>query len=133
MAALGLYAAHKLSLVAVSGAYFSLRCAGFSLEWLLFSQILGSRACRLQQLWCMGLVALWHVGSSWTRDRTHVPCIGGQILNPWTIREALNHAFLTRSILTPRGKKLVLGVCEKNKLMCSNGLWHSKAQFYLTA
>ena len=28
----------------------------------------------------MGLVALWHVGSSWTRARTHVPCIGRQIL-----------------------------------------------------
>ena len=23
----------------------------------------------------MGLVAPWHVGSSWTRDQTHVPCI----------------------------------------------------------
>ena len=42
-------------------------------------------ACRLQQLWLMdsreqaqqlwhtGLVALWHVGSSRTRDRTRVP------------------------------------------------------------
>ena len=39
------------------------------------------------QLWCTGLVALQHVGSSQTRDRTHVPCIGRQILNPWTIRE----------------------------------------------
>ena len=29
----------------------------------------------------MGLVALWHVGSSWTRAQTHVPCIGRQILN----------------------------------------------------
>ena len=38
----------------------------------------------LQKLWCTGLVALWHVGSSWTRDGTHVPCIGRQILNPWT-------------------------------------------------
>ena len=28
-----------------------------------------------------GLVAPWHVGSSWTRDETHVPCTGGQMLN----------------------------------------------------
>ena len=35
----------------------------------------------------MGLVALWHVGSSRTRDRTCVPCIGRQILNHWTTRE----------------------------------------------
>ena len=26
------------------------------------------------------LVALWHVGSSWTRDQTGVSCIGRQIL-----------------------------------------------------
>ena len=29
----------------------------------------------------MGLVVPWHVGSSWTRDQTRVPCIGRQILN----------------------------------------------------
>ena len=27
-------------------------------------------------MWCTGLVAPQHVGTSWTRDRTHVPCIG---------------------------------------------------------
>ena len=37
--------------------------------------------CRLQWLWSMGLVALWHVESSWTWDWTLVPCIGRQILN----------------------------------------------------
>ena len=30
----------------------------------------------LQQLWHTGLVAPQHVGSSWTRDRNCVPCIG---------------------------------------------------------
>ena len=38
-------------------------------------------------VWCMDLVALWHVGSSWIRYRTHVPCIGRQILNHWTTRK----------------------------------------------
>ena len=28
-----------------------------------------------------------HVGSSWTRDQTRVPCIGRQTLNHWTSRE----------------------------------------------
>ena len=37
----------------------------------------------------MGLVAPWHVGSSQTRARTRVPCIGRQILNHCTTREAL--------------------------------------------
>ena len=48
----------------------------------------GSRV-QAQQLWCMGLVALRHVGSSWTRARTHVPCIGTRILNHCATREAL--------------------------------------------
>ena len=36
-------AARGLSLVAVSGGYSSLRCAGFSLRWLLLLQSTGSR------------------------------------------------------------------------------------------
>ena len=65
-----------------------LRCAGFSLRWLLLLRSTGSRhtgfsSCgtQAQQLWRMGLVALQHVASSWTRDRTRVPCMGRQILN----------------------------------------------------
>ena len=42
-----------------------------------------------QQLWLMGLVTPRHVGSSQTRARTHVPCIGRQILNHCATREAL--------------------------------------------
>ena len=36
---------------------------------------------RLSKLWLTGLVAPRHVGSSQTRARTRVPCIGRQILN----------------------------------------------------
>ena len=36
-----------------------------------------------------GLVAPQQVGSSQTRDRTHVPCIDRQVLNRWTTREVL--------------------------------------------
>ena len=36
-------AAHWLSLVAVSGGYFSLQCPGFSLRWLLLLQSTGCR------------------------------------------------------------------------------------------
>ena len=42
-----------------------------------------------QQLWLTGLVAPRHVGSSQTRARTCVPCIGRQILNHCATREAL--------------------------------------------
>ena len=41
-------AARGLSLAAVSGGYSSLRCAGFSLRWLLLLQSVGSRAQNLQ-------------------------------------------------------------------------------------
>ena len=83
-----------LSLVAASGGYSSLRGTGFSLRWLLLLQSTGSRcmgfsSCgtQAQQLWLMGLVTPWHVGSSWTRARTRVPCIGRWILNHWAPRE----------------------------------------------
>ena len=46
-----------------------------------------SRA-QAQQLWHTGLAAPWCVGSSWTRDRTCVSCIGRWILNHWTTRAA---------------------------------------------
>ena len=35
----------------------------------------------------MGLVAPQHVEASQTRDQTHVPCTGRQILIHWTTRE----------------------------------------------
>ena len=41
-----------------------------------------------QQLWHMGLVAPRHVGSSRTRARTRVPCIGRQTPNHCATREA---------------------------------------------
>ena len=46
----------------------------------------GSRA-QAPWLWCMGLVAPWHVGSSWIRDPTHVSCSGRWSLFYWVIRE----------------------------------------------
>ena len=56
----------------------------------------GARAlgAQAQQLRRMGLAALRHVGSSQTRDWTHVPCISRQILNHWTTREAPAHLLL---------------------------------------
>ena len=46
-----------------------------------------------QQLWLTGLVTPRHVGSSQTRARTRVPCIGRQTLNYCTTREALYKIF----------------------------------------
>ena len=49
----------------------------------------GLRGAWAQQFWRTDLVALQHVGSSQTRDRTRVPCTGRQVLNHWTSREVL--------------------------------------------
>ena len=54
---------------------------GFLLQWLLLWSI-GSRQ-RAE-----ALAALWHVGSSPTRDGSGVSYIARQILNHWTTREA---------------------------------------------
>ena len=87
-------AACGLSVVAASRGYSSLQCVGFSLWWLLLLWGTGSRSADFsscgawaQQSWHTGLVAPWHVGSSWTRDRSCVPCIGKQILNHCATRE----------------------------------------------
>ena len=78
---LSLAAVHRL-LIAVA----SLVQHGLWTHGLQQLQLLGSRA-QAQQLWHMGLVALWHVGSSHIREGTRVPCIGRQILSHWTMRE----------------------------------------------
>ena len=106
-------AACGLSLVAASGGQSSLRCRGFSLQCLLLLCSTGSRhvgfsSCgtqaqqlwhegsraQAQQLWRTGLVAPQHVGSSRTRARTCVPCIGRWILNHYAIRKSLMAMFL---------------------------------------
>ena len=47
----------------------------------------------------MGLVALWHVESSQSRNQTHVPYSGRQILYYWTIREVpLSFSFFLKLI-----------------------------------
>ena len=51
----------------------------------------GSRA-QTQWSWYTGWVALQHVESSPTRDRTQVFCIGGWVLYYWATREALCHS-----------------------------------------
>ena len=88
----------------------SFLCEGFLQLWQAGSTLhRGARASRYrglsccgahapdaqaQQLWLTGLVAPQHVGSSQTRARTPVPCIGRQTLNHCATREALFIRFL---------------------------------------
>ena len=66
---------------------FWLHCRGFSLAAACGLSI---AVHGLRWLCHTGLVAPQHVESSQTRDRTHVSCIGRQILNHWTFREVLS-------------------------------------------
>ena len=50
----------------------------------------GPQGTWAQQFWHTGLAVSWHVDSSWTRDRTRVPCISRWILYHWTTREVLD-------------------------------------------
>ena len=49
-------------------------------------------------MWCKGLAALRHVGSSWTRDQIGVPCTGRWILNHWTTREVPSLLFKNKNL-----------------------------------
>ena len=51
-----------------------------------------------QQLQHTGLLAPWHVGSSWPRDQTRVPCTGRWILNHWTTREVPTGQILMKDL-----------------------------------
>ena len=63
-----------------------------------------------QQLWLTGPVAPRHVGSSQTRARTCVPCIGRQILNHCATREAPRFHFYKEKHLHASIKMLPLQV-----------------------
>ena len=90
----------RLSLGSASRGYSLLPCVSLLLMWLLFCLSIGSRhsgcirsSAWALQLWCMALVALRPVGSSWKGDWTCVPCIGKQIPIYCTSREVLIHLF----------------------------------------
>ena len=80
-----------LSLVAAAGGLFVAGARVFLLASLLLGRV-GPRAHGLQWLWHMVSAAPQRVGSSWTREETHVFCVGRQILNHWTTRDVLDLA-----------------------------------------
>ena len=68
---------------------------GLSLSWPPCCRARAPDA-QAQQLWLTGLVAQGHVGSSQTRARTRVPCIGRWTLNHCATREALKLHLIVR-------------------------------------
>ena len=81
---------HRLSLVGeIEGYSLDEVCRLLLVVASPESSTTGAQAHNLlaQYLWHTGLVALWHVELSQTRDQTHVPCIGRQILIHCITRE----------------------------------------------
>ena len=68
-----------------------------------------------QQLWLTGLVAPRHVGSSQTRARTRVPCIGRWILNHCATREAPQKVFMFQKYVLKylQMNAMLFGICLK--------------------
>ena len=56
---------------------------------LLLLQSKISKAYKLQQLWLLGLAALWHMGSQFLiKKQTHIPCTNRQILRHWATKKS---------------------------------------------
>ena len=122
----------RLALVVVNG---DSHCGGFSRcgAWALGAQ--GS-VVRL-----VGLTALLQVGSSWSGDWTCVPCIGRQILNPWTTREALDYycSIIQSEVRKPDCSSSVLisqdcfgyseSLCFQTKMFCSRSAKNALPSF----
>ena len=100
-----------LSLVGATRGRSSSWCVGLTLSRPLLLRRTGSRRAG-------SVVAARHVGSSQTRARTCVPCIGRQILNHCATREAPQMAFVTEleQKMTPNSQ----GSLEGKKRSWSN-------------
>ena len=100
-------AARGLSLVAASGGYSSLRCAGFSLWWLLLLRSTDSRRTGFSscgtRVWL--LCGMWYLPD---QGLNPCPCIGRRILNHCATREALGGLLRGHLYLLP----LCLGQCQ---------------------
>ena len=80
MATVGLCCSAGFSLVVLSRGYPSV--VVYRLLIVVASLVAehGFKGTQAQSFWHTGLVAMWHLGSSWTRDQTCVSCNGRWIL-----------------------------------------------------
>ena len=58
-----------------------------------------------------------YVESSWTRDQTHVPCIGRQILNHWTTRKVTTFLIISSTITLYNLSKLIFFFVKSNSFL----------------
>ena len=76
------------ALVAASGGYSLVASLGLLIAMASFAVEHLLQGVRLSVVAVHGLSCLRHMESSRIRDQTHVSCIGRQIPNHWTTREA---------------------------------------------
>ena len=124
--------------------FLQLRQAGATLHrGAQASHYRGLSCCRAQspdvqaqQLWLTGLVAPQHVGSSQTRARTRVSCIGRQILNHCATREALKeflqHQHKPRWGLNHTGTLPLLDKTKRSDYVVPSGCSASTASTSIT-
>ena len=112
----------------LQGTWTSVVARGLSV-WVQKLPITGSRA-QAQSLWCMGLVSLWHVVSSQTRDRTRVSCIDRWITNHWTTREAPAFEFREDTIQSTIPAAWKIWDAESNRHLWAETL-HSSCWIFL--
>ena len=96
-----------LSPGAASRGSSPLHRSGSSFQWLLLWQSTGSRygsssGCNTgaRKSWVTGWDAPQHLGSSWTKDRTHAPCTGRWALNHYTPEKSQPLLFILLFIVT---------------------------------
>ena len=87
----------------VQGPLFVVVC-GLSLWWRGFC----CEACRLSGCGAQAQLPPWHMGSSWTRDRTHVFCIGRRILKHRITTEVSCCSWLTSTTKEGSYSRLLL-------------------------
>ena len=119
-----------LGLLCSEWAFFSCGEPGLLSSCGTWASHWGDFSCNEQALECMGftgLAVLQHVGSSWIRDGTHVPCIGRWILNHWITREVPHpHLFFIMRIILdhPSGKHINTIFSWLNPFI--KATWHSQ-------
>ena len=87
-----------LSLVVASGGYSSLRCAGFSLQWLLLLRSTGSRRMGFSSCgtWAQPEVTILHMGGGLSScRRTQRYCYVYPFRRNWDPAPSLHCCFLT--------------------------------------
>ena len=121
LAVLGLGCCAQASSSCGSGSYSLL--AGFSLQRPLSLRCTGSKACGPHQLQCVGLAALRHVGSSWTREDPMSPALAGELSATGPPGEPRNPGTVVFSLSqNPRLTFIALKMHFKVSLLLANHL-----------